>query len=515
MIQTQANSKEFINPDQFSTYLIVLLLYPLFFLLHGVNENFGLIPFRNVAELGLIYLSITAAVALLSKWTFGNNRRALVYSFVVLSFCFFFGALKDAADSIHVLETIARYKYLLPLCLLAFLALLVYLRKTANSFRRLTRLISIFVVIIFLIELAHFSFNIVTNKQRRQDFGDLNHSVIKHIGLSSTGTKPDIFWIVMDGYPANSTTRKVWNFNNPIDSILSSKGFFVADSATSNYNYTHYSIASTLDMVYLDALKNHSVVRYRDIAKGHYSLFNNNVLKLLEKQDYSIKNYAIYNVENYPTGGKLFDYEAQDLINFQTFWGRVRGDIGWNFINIFSKDKVKADSLFQIRQLDQTDSMHDAQLKKTIYAVEEGSTSVSPQFFMLHYMLPHEPFIYNADGSIRYEQGFNFDPANFIPHLQYTNSVVDSLLNAIFTNYANRNIVIVIQGDHGYKFDEDDPLFDEESCKILYGVYCSDKNYSGWYKSLSSVNSFRLIFNKYFHTGLDLLPDSSYNLYYR
>src|SRR5687768_11329039 len=138
MTKTRISSNSFINPDQFSTYLIVLLLYPIFFLLHGVNENFGLVPFNKVAKLGLSYLLITAGVALLSKWIFLDNRKALIYSFAVLSLCFFFGPLKDAADGVYLFETITRYKYLLPLLLLVFLALLIYLRKTRNTFTRLT-----------------------------------------------------------------------------------------------------------------------------------------------------------------------------------------------------------------------------------------------------------------------------------------------------------------------------------------------------------------------------------------
>jgi hypothetical protein len=397
----------------------------------------------------------------------------------------------------------------------AFVAIFLILRKSKGSFTRFTKFITIFLFIIFLIELGHFSFNVVTNKQLSQDFGDLNHSTIETLPVSKAKQKPDIFWILMDGYPASKTIKKVWNYSNPIDSILTTRGFYVADSARSNYNYTHYSVASTLDMVYLDGLKNHSIVRSRDIAKAHYSLYSNNVAEFLKKQGYSIYNYAIYDIENYPTNGKLFDYEPQDLINFQTLWGRIRGDIGWNFINMFADDKRKADSLFNIQHLSQIDSTHDLQLDKTLKAIKTASEKKSPGFFMLHYMLPHEPFIYNEDGSIRYAAGFNEDPINFIPHLQYTNSVVERLLDAIFITHANRDIIVLIHGDHGYKFKEDDPMFDEESCHILYGVYSSDQRYPGWYRSLSSVNSFRLVFNKYFNTGLELLPDTSYNLHYR
>ncbi len=76
-------------------------------------------------------------------------------------------------------------------------------------------------------------------------------------------------------------------------------------------------------------------------------------------------------------------------------------------------------------------------------------------------------------------------------------------------------MVILLQSDHGFKFSYDDPDFDSEACKILYAVYCSDGIYPGWNNSVNSVNSFRILFNKYFNTGFDLLPGRSYNLFYK
>lgn len=39
-----------------------------------------------------------------------------------------------------------------------------------------------------------------------------------------------------------------------------------------------------LDMTYLSGLHNHSIVSARDMAKGAFSLFDNNVIRVFEKQ---------------------------------------------------------------------------------------------------------------------------------------------------------------------------------------------------------------------------------------
>jgi len=46
---------------------------------------------------------------------------------------------------------------------------------------------------------------------------------------------------------------------------------------------------------------------------------------------------------------------------------------------------------------------------------------------------------------------------------------------------------------------------------ILNAYYFPDNDYSLLYPEISPVNSFRVILNKYFKTGLSLLKDDAYN----
>ncbi len=89
------------------------------------------------------------------------------------------------------------------------------------------------------------------------------------------------------------------------------------------------------------------------------------------------------------------------------------------------------------------------------------------------------------------------------------------MLDSIKSIYREKDFVIILQGDHGYKYEESDPLFDQEGCSILYSVYCSDLSYPAWNNTFNSVNTFSVLFNKYFHTNLPLLENRSYDLYYR
>lgn len=53
------------------------------------------------------------------------------------------------------------------------------------------------------------------------------------------------------------------------------------------------------------------------------------------------------------------------------------------------------------------------------------------------------------------------------------------MIDSLRKMYLEQLLVIILQVDHGYKFEEQDPLFDQEGCSILYSVYCSDLSYPG------------------------------------
>src|SRR5438045_96822 len=77
------------------TYPLYVLLLPLFFVLHGYNENFGFVEGKDILLLVLIYGG--TAVALYGLfWLFYRNRiKASLLTIYALSFYLFFGAIKD------------------------------------------------------------------------------------------------------------------------------------------------------------------------------------------------------------------------------------------------------------------------------------------------------------------------------------------------------------------------------------------------------------------------------------
>ncbi|MEZ6091020.1 MAG: hypothetical protein R3C05_23965 [Pirellulaceae bacterium] len=66
---------------------------------------------------------------------------------------------------------------------------------------------------------------------------------------------PDIYYIILDGYARQDLMREIYNFDN--DQFirgLKDRNFYVAEKSNSNYAMTFLSLASSLNMQYLDQL---------------------------------------------------------------------------------------------------------------------------------------------------------------------------------------------------------------------------------------------------------------------
>ncbi len=492
-------------------YYVFLLLFPVSFLLHVVNENFGLLPGSVIIKQLALFLLITAVIASLSLLVLRNRTKAFCFAFLLLILYFLFGAFKDLLIGLPALN---QYSLILPTMTAVVVITAFALKRSKKGFHRLLRLLALFLLINLVAEAGIFSFKIVTSADKKNDFGDRENQLIKNVQVSQSQHSPDIYWFIFDAYSASTTLQKFWNFKNPLDSQLRERGFFIADSATSNYNYTPYSITSTLDMSYLQDLGENSIVTARDMAKGSYAVRENNVVTLFEKLGYDIVNYGIYDFRGHATNSnEYFDYVPEALITHRTMYGRIRDDIGWNFRHLFASDREKADSLLRWNYMLELDKKNKALIAntKTLFKGKRRR----PAFHILHFEIPHEPYIYTAKGEVSYKQGNEHKPEHYLEHLKYTNSVILELMDSLLAAKGSRNITILLQSDHGFKFEESDPGFTTDSRKILYALYRPDRNYTGWYRSISSVNGFRLLFNQNFGASFPLLPDTGYNLRYR
>jgi phosphoglycerol transferase MdoB-like AlkP superfamily enzyme len=134
----------------------------------------------------------------------------------------------------------------------------------------------------------------------------------------------------------------------------------------------------------------------------------------------------------------------------------------------------------------------------------------TPKFVYGHFMMPHGPFIVTRDGKLK-------NPAEtvikkkdyylnaYYEQIKFTNKIIVDLVN--FIQKSNKkNTVIIIEGDHGFRPENN--YTSPYSFNNFSSFYFPDKNYNQLYDSISPVNTFRVVLNKYFQTNLNLVRDS-------
>lgn len=97
--------------------IFLQILFPAFFLLHGYNENYGLIPANVLQSLFLKYVSVSLVLFVVNLVLLKDVLKSILITLFLLCLFFFFGAFHDLVKKILHPGFFTSYKLLLPLVL--------------------------------------------------------------------------------------------------------------------------------------------------------------------------------------------------------------------------------------------------------------------------------------------------------------------------------------------------------------------------------------------------------------
>ncbi|RTL60200.1 MAG: hypothetical protein EKK37_04995 [Sphingobacteriales bacterium] len=490
------------------------ILLPVFFMLHVNNFYYGLIPGDIMVRHSFAYTALTISVFLFAQFYYRDLVKSCLFSFIALGYFFGFGSVKDFLAESHTLSRLSSYRLMLPLVFIMLLSLLIYLKKSSRSFNRLTTFLFIAISVNLIIELVFLTKNIVNKNDIKNDLGDPELTMVKNFTPCDTCVQPDVYFILFDEFTSSRCLKQYWNYSN--DTLINyfrDNHFFVSEKSHSNYSFTTFSLPCTMEMQYLNLPPGYTEAGAIDLARGQYTLFNNAVVNIFEKQGYIFHNYSIFDMKNHPAyNGIYFDKLTDLFISDETLFGRTMRDIGWNLSNPFVRNQRKRDSLAHV----ETFNIRDPYVKKTLADAKDAVRAQDPakkDFFYFHFMLPHDPFIYDSMGNPR-SFGYMDIKLRYLDQAKYASKILIDLVNYIKANSKNK-AVIILQGDHGFKSWPGEENFEEKAFENLNAVYLPDENYTNYYDGVSPVNTFRLLFNHYFHTNYDLLQDKSIQLFFK
>jgi len=398
---------------------------------------------------------------------------------------------------------IGRHRYLMIVLLILFALIVYFTVKAHKDLRNLTNFLNITAIVLLLIPIINIGiFKIETmNVEKDSHIATAGEEVYK---LESPDDYPDIYYIILDGYASSNTLKEIYNYDNSeLDNYLQKKGFFVASKSTSNYPNSFLSMASSLNMEYINYLSDKLGEESNDRTIPYNMIENNRVMNYLKARGYKIIHFS--------SGWGPTNYNQYADLNIEISYTR------WSEFNTL---------LIQTTMLEPFENkfFQDVGRRRvinTFNGLAEVSKMEGKKFIFSHIVCPHPPYLFDREGNAVPDKDFDMNNWGFeqkeyyLDQLIYINKEIKKLIDNILIESENPPIII-LQADHGPRntfIDGQYPTDDmfREGFRILNAIYIPGDNYELFYDSITPVNTFRLIFNTCFGENFQLLADKNYN----
>ena len=481
-----------------------LPLHPLLFAAYPVlflyAQNVDFTPLSD-ALLPMIVVLAAALLLLLALYAILRDaaRAGLLVSLFALLF-FSCGHFVDLLEGFQLPAgqfTIGASAVLLPLWAL-FLALGVpFLLRTRRDLYNVNNLLNVVAAVLILFSLA----GIVSYHLGRVSWAGSAGEEIAEAGPSDEGVAeglPDIYYIILDAYTSQEILEEVWDYDNSeFVNYLTEKGFYVVPDGNSNYAITFLSLASSLNMEYLNHLAETLGPDSTDRSIPHEMIQDSAVVRFLKAVGYK-------------------------FVHFQTGWGptarnpHADRDVKCGSVNEFTEVLVRTTILRPLADRLISHDRREVVLCTFATLAEVQHTIEGPRFVFAHILIPHPPFLFGPEGEpIQTEAGLQTKDWSkyYVGQLEFVSAKVEELVERILSE-ADTPPMIILQADHGSKLirESGEPTAEMlmERLGVLNAYHLPDGGERFLYDSITPVNTFRVLLSVYFGADYEPLEDRSY-----
>jgi phosphoglycerol transferase MdoB-like AlkP superfamily enzyme len=173
-------------------------------------------------------------------------------------------------------------------------------------------------------------------------------------------------------------------------------------------------------------------------------------------------------------------------------------------------------------------AMFDAHRERILFTLD-NLPNFGPRdgnyFIYAHIISPHVPYVFGPNGEpirgtdpytlLDNHPGHEQNLALYAGQVNYLNKLLMQTIDDILAN-SETTPIIIIQGDHSSKVfsgpEPDTTTRRKLLLPILNAYLLPEGGSAEMYASITPVNSFRFVLNRYFGTQIELLPDESYLL---
>lgn len=467
------------------------IIHPLLFSVVPVliifSNSLNLISLKELVFSSLLSMSITIAVWIFFFLILKNKKKSAFIISFGLGLFFSYGYVYNYFSDLTFGNFYLRHLYLLPIYLTMSIVLLFYFIKTKKTLERPTKILNFISIIVIGILIVFVTYGYLDRVIHAEKI--LSNP---NIPIQIRENPPNIYYIILDSYARPDVLKESYNYSDEqFISFLKDKDFYIASESHSNYRHTFLSLAASLNMEYINDLVDRSS---KYLANSHrmYKLTDENkIMKIMKSFGYDVINFAS---RDGVTGNiRVADInicETNPYIHSQLTITEIKTSIlepvYLKFFRSFNNDRERC-VFSELSELHQKDSR--------------------PFFVFAHILLPHDPYRFGPNGE---DLMTNDEKVGYINQVEFVNKRVISTVDKILTE-SKTPPIIIIQSDTGTSLNSTDlNEIMKRKLTILNAYYMPENGSSVLYNTISPVNSFRVVLDKYFGQNYPLLDDRTY-----
>lgn len=496
-------------------YPFLLAVYPVMSLL---AENVDWIASASDIILPVVLsLGVVGTGWLLSSQVTAERLTRGEFTLVWILFWLWYGPFSQLLSWLTGKPALYTHTFGFPLWIL-LLAVVALIASRSRAVSRSTQFLNLFSAVLLL-----FPFLTLLKGPSTQALALTRYPLPEHSPVN-TESLPDIYFLILDGYSSSQGLTEIWDHDNgAFEDSLRETGFIVPTQSRSNYVHTHLSLASMLNWTHLLHLTD-MFGDGRDRSYTYEMIRNNRAARFLKSIGY-------------------------DFVFFPTTYSATRQN---RMADIQLPEPPLREDSFLFAWLNQTsatplilficwalecqtprfpyppETAREFELKFKLLA--RSADREKPVFVLAHVLLPHPPFVFEADCTHRDPLWpISGDPSawdsvrpGYVGQIACLNRMLLGLVDQVLAK-SRTPPIIILQADHGGGAIQLDPLTGqtipmEELDKRtiddrihIFAAYYLPRHYQEvLYDSITPVNVLPIIFNKVFETRIPLSEDTTF-----
>ena len=227
-------------------YFLPTLLFIIFHILSLYSANVDFVKLENVVKSFFVILVLSLIINIILVLIL--KEKGFLLSTLFIIFLLVYGHIKPYFEK-YIGSNLFPYLWIVSLLLCSAFIIL----KLKNINNLIKALIFVFSLIIITPTITIVKYYVLKPDQELKN--TRKNSEINKKFLKNNNTTPDIYYIILDGYTRGDVLKDIFKYDSSsfLDK-LEKKGFYIADKSSANYGHTTSSLASSLNMNYMDKL---------------------------------------------------------------------------------------------------------------------------------------------------------------------------------------------------------------------------------------------------------------------